>query len=441
MNKCQSCGFENADENKFCKKCGAKIETEAASLFCKYCGKETKPGTRFCTGCGQPLEMTAKACTPEKQLKTEPAVNETQTSMDAPAKKKKTWLILVVAGVIVVIALILGIGFAMSGALGTDKEDDPAGSEKHVSQEENENENENEDSVSEEVVSTEMQIDLESTEADTEDGGEVNTNVNRNTPIPVPALVSASSAFDDAAYAVSSLTDGSANTAWGEGVKGLGEGEYIVCRFGEEKDIFGIAILPGNLNSVADFYRYACPTELLVTAGGKEQSVKISNFFADIKDIDNPYLYLELEEPVHTSEIMVSIADAREGTEVETTCIAELHAYTYPSTDSKEKFSVDAWKVSYQEVSDYILPESNTRYLELSDLEGMTAEECRLARNELYARHGRKFDDEYLQAYFESKEWYEGTIDAKDFDESVLNEYEFANRDLIVEYETEQGYR
>lgn len=257
----------------------------------------------------------------------------------------------------------------------------------------------------------------------------------------MPALVSASSAFDDAAYAVSSLTDGSANTAWGEGVKGLGEGEYIVCRFGEEKDIFGIAILPGNLNSVADFYRYACPTELLVTAGDKQQRVKIPNFFADIKDIDNPYAYIELEEPVHASEIMVSIAAVREGTEIETTCIAELHAYTYPSIDSKETFSVDAWKVSYQEVSDYILPESNTRYLELSDLEGMTAEECRLARNELYARHGRKFDDENLQAYFDAKDWYVGTIDASDFDESVLNEYEFANRDLIVEYETEQGYR
>lgn len=49
--------------------------------------------------------------------------------------------------------------------------------------------------------------------------------------------------------------------------------------------------------------------------------------------------------------------------------------------------------------------------------------------------------DESLRTYFESLEWYQGTVLPEDFDESVFNEYEFANRDLIVEYEKEQGYR
>lgn len=75
------------------------------------------------------------------------------------------------------------------------------------------------------------------------------------------------------------------------------------------------------------------------------------------------------------------------------------------------------------------------------DLAGLTQEECRLARNEIYARHGRRFDDAGLQAYFDSCEWYEGTVAAEDFDTSVLNQYEIANRDLIIEYEKEQGYR
>ena len=64
-----------------------------------------------------------------------------------------------------------------------------------------------------------------------------------------------------------------------------------------------------------------------------------------------------------------------------------------------------------------------------------------IARNELFARHGRKFTDENLKSYFESKSWYEGTIEPEDFDDSVFNEYEIANRDLIVEYEKEKGYR
>ena len=46
-----------------------------------------------------------------------------------------------------------------------------------------------------------------------------------------------------------------------------------------------------------------------------------------------------------------------------------------------------------------------------------------------------------LKSYFESKSWYEGTIEPEDFDDSVFNEYEIANRDLIVEYEKEKGYR
>lgn len=89
----------------------------------------------------------------------------------------------------------------------------------------------------------------------------------------------------------------------------------------------------------------------------------------------------------------------------------------------------------------YILPFSNTRYLTYNDLLGFTAEDCRLARNEIYARHGRIFLDEGLQVYFESKSWYNPSVAPENFSESVFNEYEVANRDFIIKYESEQGYR
>lgn len=92
-------------------------------------------------------------------------------------------------------------------------------------------------------------------------------------------------------------------------------------------------------------------------------------------------------------------------------------------------------------VDDYIIPNSSTQLLSFSDLKGLSEEECRLARNEIYARHGRKFSDEELQAYFNSKDWYQGTIEPDDFKESMLNEIETANRDTIVEYERKSGYR
>ena len=93
------------------------------------------------------------------------------------------------------------------------------------------------------------------------------------------------------------------------------------------------------------------------------------------------------------------------------------------------------------EEDEYILPESDSRYLAEGDLWGLSKEKCRIARNEIFARHGRRFDDESLQAYFDSCSWYTGTVAPEDFDDSVLNEYEVANRDLIVKYEQEMGYR
>ena len=71
----------------------------------------------------------------------------------------------------------------------------------------------------------------------------------------------------------------------------------------------------------------------------------------------------------------------------------------------------------------------------------MSAEECKIARNEIYARHGRKFNDQNLQAYFNARAWYEGTVEPDDFKESVLSDIENANRDLIDAYEVKKGYK
>lgn len=92
--------------------------------------------------------------------------------------------------------------------------------------------------------------------------------------------------------------------------------------------------------------------------------------------------------------------------------------------------------------SEYILPDSNRKYYNMKDLKGLTAKEARLARNELFARHGRKFDDKELQKYFNSCSWYKGTIAPEYFyEEEFFNKYEIANRDLIIKYEAKKGYR
>lgn len=83
--------------------------------------------------------------------------------------------------------------------------------------------------------------------------------------------------------------------------------------------------------------------------------------------------------------------------------------------------------------NEYIFPQSADSYLSRSDLDGMTADEVQMAINEIYARHHRKFILQDVQAYFDAKSWYSGTIEAEDFDVSVMNVYEGANINLMVE--------
>lgn len=81
------------------------------------------------------------------------------------------------------------------------------------------------------------------------------------------------------------------------------------------------------------------------------------------------------------------------------------------------------------------------KLLTKDDLKGLTSEECKIARNEIYARHGRKFKDQDIQTYFDTLDWYKGTISPEDFTEINLSDIEIANKDLIVSYEEEKGYR
>ena len=118
--------------------------------------------------------------------------------------------------------------------------------------------------------------------------------------------------------------------------------------------------------------------------------------------------------------------------------------YTYDVSEKLTQFgSVSTTEETTKNTTgqDYILSNSNSAYLTEKDLEGLTQEQLRLARNELYARYGYIFEDEGLKNYFDQKSWYQGTVAKENFNESVFNEYETANKDFIVNYETQKGYR
>lgn len=91
--------------------------------------------------------------------------------------------------------------------------------------------------------------------------------------------------------------------------------------------------------------------------------------------------------------------------------------------------------------SEYILYGSDSRIIDKSEVQNMDETKMELALNEIYARHGRKFNTKSIADYFNSKSWYHGTVEPEDFNESVFNSYEKSNRDMLVEVMKEKGYR
>lgn len=90
---------------------------------------------------------------------------------------------------------------------------------------------------------------------------------------------------------------------------------------------------------------------------------------------------------------------------------------------------------------EYIIEDSNFRELTEADLYHLTAEQCRIARNEIYARHGRMFQDAALQQHFESCSWYTGMYSASEFSDDMLSDVERKNLQTISAYETKMGYK
>ncbi|MEO6093965.1 MAG: YARHG domain-containing protein [Novosphingobium sp.] len=80
---------------------------------------------------------------------------------------------------------------------------------------------------------------------------------------------------------------------------------------------------------------------------------------------------------------------------------------------------------------DYLVPQSGSRQLVAADLAGFSGAQLRIARNEIYARHGRRFKSADLATYFSTKNWYSPISD-----EVTLSPLEAANVQFIHRFET-----
>lgn len=85
---------------------------------------------------------------------------------------------------------------------------------------------------------------------------------------------------------------------------------------------------------------------------------------------------------------------------------------------------------------EFVFPMSSTVLINREDISHCYSDnELRIARNEIYARHGLQFLDPYLANYFESCSWYEGAVSSEDFDDGQLSQIERDNIDTILKEE------
>ncbi len=90
----------------------------------------------------------------------------------------------------------------------------------------------------------------------------------------------------------------------------------------------------------------------------------------------------------------------------------------------------------------YVLPDSSYNYYSYDDLSDMSTYDLYIARNEIFARHGRMFNRTDLQDYFNSQAWYEPIYSPADFDaiqNSVLSDCEMQNARTMKQVEADKG--
>lgn len=86
----------------------------------------------------------------------------------------------------------------------------------------------------------------------------------------------------------------------------------------------------------------------------------------------------------------------------------------------------------------YYLPDVQVRVYSIDELYNFSEEDYKRARNEIFARHGRRFKTPELQAYFDQQSWYNGVVDEVPMEE--LNDFERANIAVLDEFKNLNGY-
>lgn len=394
---CPNCGSESDDGTQKCSICGCPLiendevtpsDSDNNSTVCPVCGEILDDTDSVCPLCGTKIE--SKESTPQPLPTPEPPERLTEDNKDKVSQKPaKTWGITIAIIVVALISLI----FIFQGYLFPSQKEADKMTESLTPEEttpkETESSTENESIKKEKETEEKKETDSETEANESTEKAEISLNV--NTYLGYWNIAG----NQDRELTIQNMDrDMVTFSLWYNSLDAL----YDVT-----------AILEGN---TAQFAKQADGAKIKGILTFNDNSISI-----EITESERTYM------PVESMEF------------------GERHLQSWENrNDSLDTYNTPDY-YDYTNVYDsnymdyYILPDSAWRLLTIDDIYGLTLDQLALARNEIYARHGRKFSDPYFKDYFESQIWYQGTIEPENFNTDVLSDIEKANIEFIKVHE------
>ena len=387
---------------KFCTQCGAKIKDEA--VFCPACGHKIAMKAENQTA-GFDNKVTATP--PQRPVeipKTAVPVNPAPVSMNygqvptpQPTRKKKAgkWIIAGVGLVVIAAGVVFALGKFGKGS----KKEDPATS--HIAETE---------------AAAEQKIVISKEES--------------TTPAPSETEAAPETEESKTESSTENVLDDFVSDWWNNGSQRWyyyiekEDAEHLKVSYHEnrtgytpyyEYDGEGIGTLSGNELHVQMFYTYYMEDGY----GNKAQrkTGPYEEVWKLVKGLPEDYV-LKAGEELYANTGYPAPETVKE-------CKPAENYIIYRGCDS----------IDYSPALEEVIWYSSEVYLDPEWLGVMEPDLLRIARNEIYARHGRKFSTSDLQEHFNGCSWYQGTVEPSAFDENCLSEIEKYNISLIEKYE------
>ena len=429
MSFCPSCGNAAQDGAKFCRFCGKPLPAYPASASagrCSRCSSFLPSGAAFCMVCGAPAPKQPPVPKPQPQPEPAPPQPEPKPKPSPKPKNTKQLLfniLMAVAALLALLGVVIGalyttgnLGYVTdfvhdlihpetpdappavpdSDTPGGDKQDDALPNDDEQD-DDPPNDDERDDTLPDDVVPTPPPIDTLSAE-------EFEAELER---------------IRDLYYEIEPNRQAGTYDAY--------DPENGVVYYFSDGELIAITTQPNvENNAYRRFYYYQ---DGVLFFAYYEGSDSYRFYFYQGRLIRQRYTP---DTAVSNNAVNLDQATTESYLKWESRVLTE---------EAQLRLELSRLSAASESDSEYLLPDSDSRYLTEDDLAGFTAEQCRLARNEIYARHGRRFSDPALQRYFDSLSWYDGTIEPDAFNDNVFNSYERANCSLIIDYEREHGYR